>query len=214
MLKITLLRGMDELDRLPGNGSNEGQMSKAKIKGVSDVSQLPTTVLSKRSKYFQTVLPFPDERQCECGPKHINCLTAKEWLKCQLGVWEFYYGKEDVRDKKIHPATFPISLAEKVISLFSHEGEMVLDPFVGVGTSLLAAKKLNRHAVGFDLQKDYLNHCQQRLTSPELPGSTHQMAILDDAENIDQYFEENSIKLIWTSPPYANLLNRKRKNKS
>ena len=61
-------------------------------------------------------------------------MTAKEWLKSQLGVWQFFYEKRDIRDKKIHPATFPISLAKKVIELFTHAGELVLDPFVGSGT--------------------------------------------------------------------------------
>lgn len=78
-------------------------------------------------------------RQCDCPPTHINCMSAKEWLVSQLGVWQFTYEKRDVRDKKLHPATFPLSLAKKVISLFSHVGELVVDPFVGSGTSLLAA---------------------------------------------------------------------------
>lgn len=64
-------------------------------------------------------------------------MTAKEWLKSQLGVWEFFYERRDVRNKEVHPATFPISLATQVIKLFSHEGELVLDPFVGSGTTLV-----------------------------------------------------------------------------
>lgn len=92
------------------------------------------------------------KRTCECGPTHINCMTPKEWLKSQLGVWQFTYESRDVRDKKIHPATFPISLARKVIELFTHQGELVLDPFVGSGTTLVAAQDCNRNAVGFDLR--------------------------------------------------------------
>ena len=44
---------------------------------------------------------------CDCPPKHINCLTAKEWLKAQIGVWQFSYEGRDIRDKDIHPATYP-----------------------------------------------------------------------------------------------------------
>jgi DNA modification methylase len=58
-------------------------------------------------------------------------MTAKEWMKSQLGVWQFFYEGRDIRDKTIHPATFPISLTKKVIELFTHQGELVLDPFVG-----------------------------------------------------------------------------------
>ena len=62
-------------------------------------------------------------RLCSCPPNHINCLNAKEWLKNQLGVWQFNYEGRDIRDKKQHPATVPIALAKKFISLFTHEGE-------------------------------------------------------------------------------------------
>ena len=141
-------------------------------------------------------------------------MTAKEWLKCQLGVWQFSYEGRDIRDKNVHPATFPISLARKVIELFTHEGELVLDPFVGSGTTLVAADDVNRNAVGFDLKEGYIQLCKERLAPQSLFNATRRLAIHDDARNISQYLPENSLSLIVTSPPYANLLNRKRKNKS
>lgn len=154
------------------------------------------------------------ERTCQCPPTHINCLTAKEWLVSQIGVWQFIYEKRDIRDKNKHPATFPISLAKKIISLFTHEGELVIDPFVGSGTSLVAAQDLNRHCAGFDLNKDYIDLCNERLSQQTAFNRSNQIAIQDDARNIDQYIEPNTVSLIWTSPPYSNLLNRARKNKS
>jgi DNA modification methylase len=141
-------------------------------------------------------------------------LTAKEWIKNQLGVWQFNYESRDVRDREVHPATFPISLSKRVVSLFSHEGELVLDPFVGSGTTLVAARDLNRNAAGFDLKEDYVKLCQSRLAHETLFNTAQQIAIQDEALNISDYFEPESVGLIWTSPPYANLLNRKRKNKS
>lgn len=141
-------------------------------------------------------------------------MTAKDWLKSQLGVWQFNYSGKDIRDKNLHPATFPISLAKKVIELFSHEGELVLDPFVGSGTTLVAAQELNRNALGFDLQSDYIRLCEQRLGANNFFNQAQQLAIQDDALNIPDYIAPETVKLIWTSPPYANLLNRKRKNKS
>lgn len=141
-------------------------------------------------------------------------MTAKEWIKNQLGVWQFLYEKRDIRDKSLHPATFPISLAKKVISLFSHEGELVIDPFVGSGTVLVAAQDLNRNAVGFDLQEKYINLSLQRLESNNFFNQARQIAVKDNALNISNYLGEETVSLIFTSPPYANLLNRKRKNKS
>ncbi len=153
-------------------------------------------------------------KTCECPANHLSCITAKEWIKCQLGVWQFFYEKRDIRDKKIHPATFPISLARKVIELFTHQGELVLDPFVGSGTTLVAAQDTLRNAVGFDLQENYIKLCGQRIANERLFDTSYQIAIQDDARNIQKYLDEETVSLIFTSPPYANLLNRVRKNKS
>ena len=175
--------------------------------------EIPPVIL-ENSGFYRRKLPLNTHRTCSCKPNHLNCMTAKEWLKSQLGVWQFMYEARDIRDKNVHPATFPISLARKVIELFTHEGELVLDPFVGSGTTLVAANDLNRTAVGFDLKEEYIKLCKERLAPQSLFNATHPLAIHDDARNISQYLSENSLSLIFTSPPYANLLNRKRKNKS
>ena len=155
------------------------------------------------------------KRTCKCPPTHINCLTAKEWVKSQVAIWEFNYEKRDVRDKNVHPATFPIELAAQVIKLFTHEGELVLDPFVGSGTTLVAAHDLGRNAVGFDLKKEYIELSQSRLKQKRLVDSkTQQVAMCYDAINIPEYLAEETITLALTSPPYANMLNRPRLNKS
>jgi len=154
------------------------------------------------------------QRLCDCKPTNINCMTAKEWIRAQLGVWQFTYEKRDIRNKEIHPATFPISLCRKVIELFTHRGELVLDPFVGSGTTLVAAQDTDRNAVGFDLQQKYVELSKSRLAVEPIFNRTKQIAIQDDARNIDQYLHPGTVSLIWTSPPYANLLNRARKNKS
>jgi len=172
-------------------------------------------IIKKDDPNFQEEIKIGTEKTCKCKASHLNCLTAKEWLKGQIGVWKFYYEKRDIRDKDIHPATFPISLAKKVIELFTHEGELVVDPFVGSGTTLVAAQDLNRNAIGFDLNEKYIDLCRERLgVNTNIFNKAEQIAVNDDAINIPKYIKKNSIKLIWTSPPYANLLNRKRKNKS
>lgn len=134
-------------------------------------------------------------------------------MKSQIGVWQFTYAGRDIRDKSLHPATFPISLARKVVELFTHQGELVLDPFVGSGTTLLAAQDGERNAVGFDLSQAYVELSEGRLTQPPL-GSARQLAIADDARNISRHLGKESVALLVTSPPYSNLLNRRRKNKS
>jgi DNA modification methylase len=154
------------------------------------------------------------ERTCNCPPNHINCLTPKEWVQSQVGIWEFSYEKRDVRDKNIHPAVFPIALPAKCIKLFTHKGELVIDPFVGIGTTLLAAQDLNRNAVGFDLKKEYIDVAKSRVAKGNLLNTAQQIAIRDDARNIPQYLKENTVALAVTSPPYSKFLDKPRLNKS
>ncbi|MEM4598115.1 MAG: DNA methyltransferase [Candidatus Diapherotrites archaeon] len=153
------------------------------------------------------------KKTCNCDEKRINCLTPKEWLKNQVAIWEFYYEARDIRDKSIHPAVFPIALPKKCIELFTHKGELVLDPFAGVGTTLLAAKDLGRNAVGFDLSEKYVEFAKKRLLQQTL-SDTRQIMICDDAINISNYLYDETVSLCVTSPPYANMLNRPRLNKS
>ena len=168
-------------------------------------------------------------KTCDCPSNHISCITAKEWVKSQVVVQEFgiqedeiqeliqefYYEGRDIRDKDVHPAVFPISLPAHFIKTLTHKGELVLDPFVGIGTTLLAAKDLSRNAVGFDLKKEYIEITKRRIAQRKIIGDgTQYIAITDDAHNIPLYLEENTVSLCITSPPYANMLGHKRLNKS
>src|SRR5271157_6450797 len=97
-------------------------------------------------------------------------------------IQSFYYEGRDVRDKNIHPAVFPISLPAHFIKLLTHRGELVLDPFVGIGTTLLAAQDLGRNAVGFDLKEEYIEVTKKRLGQQKITDDgAKQIAILDDA---------------------------------
>lgn len=154
------------------------------------------------------------QRSCGCPPNHLNCLDAKEWMKAQIGVWQFYYGGRDLRDKGAHPAAFPVALARRVIELFTHRGELVLDPFVGSGTTLVAAQELERNAAGFDLRPDYVELAVSRLLPAAEWSRARQLCLREDARRIPEYLTPETVSLVFTSPPYANLLNRRRRNKS
>jgi DNA modification methylase len=154
------------------------------------------------------------KKTCDCPQNKISCVTAKEWVKGMVTIQTFYYTGRDIRDKNVHPAVYPISLPAHFIKLLTHQGELILDPFAGIGTTLIAAQDLNRNAVGFDLKQEYIEIAKKRLTQSRLGSDTQQLMVLDESHNIPEYLEENTISLCITSPPYANMLNRPRLNKS
>ena len=77
----------------------------------------------------------------------------------QYNVWEM----QVARNKTSHPAVFPAQLAHDHIITWSNPGDIVLDPFVGSGTTAIEALKLNRHYIGFDISEEYCQMTRDRL---------------------------------------------------
>jgi len=92
-------------------------------------------------------------------------------------IWEF--GQEN---KNKHPAPFPVDLIERVIS--STDAKIIIDPFMGSGTTALAAKNLNRQFIGIDISPEYCEMAQQRLNNPlpiiKTKNKEHQQVSLFD----------------------------------
>ncbi len=89
-----------------------------------------------------------------------STLTGDEFLEWTKSVWRFPAASA----RKIgHPAPFPLELPYRLIQLFTFKGEVVLDPFVGSGTTCLAAAHLHRHYIGYDTNPEYLLLAQKRL---------------------------------------------------
>lgn len=94
--------------------------------------------------------------------KGVSDLSGEEFTESTLSVWEIL----PVSAKKVgHPAPFPVELASRVIKLYSYVGDVVLDPFIGSGTTAVAAKQLGRHYVGFDISPEYCRLAEARIAN-------------------------------------------------
>jgi site-specific DNA-methyltransferase (adenine-specific) len=90
--------------------------------------------------------------------KEQSKLTPDEWDKFFAGHWNFPGEKQDG-----HLAMFPEELPRRLIKMFSFVGDIVLDPFLGSGTTSLAAKNLNRNSIGYEINEDFLPTIKEKL---------------------------------------------------
>lgn len=89
-----------------------------------------------------------------------STISRDEFLELTKSVWTF---PAEPATKVGHPAPFPVELPYRLIQLYTFEGEIVLDPFIGSGQSAIAAAKTNRHYVGYDINKEYVKLAEKRI---------------------------------------------------
>ena len=85
-------------------------------------------------------------------------LSKDEWRKYISSIWKF-----PPEHDRAHPAPFPVELPFRLIKLFSFTNDIILDPFMGSGATALAAKMVERHFLGYELNKNYINIAEKRL---------------------------------------------------
>lgn len=123
---------------------------------------------------FENIVVFtkPGKRRPKVSQavKDRSELTKNEWRTFTKGIWEI----PPDRDAE-HPATFPMEIAERIVRMYSFTDDVVLDPFAGSGTTLIAAEKHGRRGIGFEIAPDYQQaiqnkeaKCLHQLTLPHM----------------------------------------------
>lgn len=140
----------------------------------------------------------------------LNDLTGKEWIKFSKS-WFIHRPVRRNNDEILHPAKYPESMIEEFIKFFTKKNEWILDPFLGTGSTLLAAGNLNRNAVGIELNKSYYNISSKRIAQNNFTKSIK--SLVGDSLNLREVLRRNGFvrrkfDYIITSPPYWNQLER------
>lgn len=155
------------------------------------------------------------EGTTDVSPRNtLNDLTAKEWLSESVSVWTqrgLGAGHVDAQIERQHPAPFSFQDVGRLISMFTKTGMTVLDPFVGIGSTLKACALLGREGIGIELYPTFAELARKRLQI-ELPEDlvpTRQTIYEGDARVIAGKLERDSVDFIVTSPPYWGILNKK-----
>lgn len=143
------------------------------------------------------------------GRQRLNDLDGRTWTRYSISVWDIVKTQGETRFH--HPAMFPVELCRRLIEVYTRPGELVLDPFMGSGSTLVAAQELARRAIGLDVNPAYVKLARNRLSQtgsaePALHPELHCL----DAKDLLKVVKPQSVDLVVTSPPYWNVHRRRR----
>lgn len=173
-------------------------------------------VKESEEKYISKYEVDKEEKKSKVG---FNKLTPTEWALLSKNVinedelfnpvWNDLSSPRNKYQLE-HGAVFPIKLAERLIKMYSKEGDTIFDPFLGIGSTLIAAHNLNRHCIGIELNNKFTKIAEQWLEEVQgLFGNDMVYKIInDDCRNMLFYIRKDKIQLTVTSPPYANFIHK------
>jgi DNA modification methylase len=157
----------------------------------------PKRVGSKRDESYQRARTF-------------NGLTAREWTLLSRNVWNDVSSPRHDRHLK-HGAVFPVKLADRLIRLYSREGDHVLDPFLGIGSTCVAALRASRRSTGIELSAEFTeiadSWLEEECKEHAINGQLKPRIYCGDALELIAT-KLSGVQLTVTSPPYANFINR------
>lgn len=142
----------------------------------------------------------------------LNNLTGREWVHFLSSVEATAFPTTGPQSyghnlRRVHPSPKPPQLMRRIVEFFTKEGEWVLDPFMGVGGTLLGCSLANRNAVGLDLSKKYID-VYREVARQE--GLRQQFAIQADARTMLEEPEVGGrlFDMVLTDPPYGDMMRR------
>ena len=135
----------------------------------------------------------------------INTQDTNDFELEATTIWSFPNRGKWATHKGDYRGNFAPQIPRNVIERYSKQGDLVLDPMVGSGTTIIEAKLTGRNSIGIDINKKPLEIAKERISQvPNTNDSTH-ILFLGDARKLDK-IDDNSIDLICTHPPYLNII--------
>lgn len=174
-------------------------MSKKKSKGS------PKTVRTSNSADDTPAGSTAPKRKIR---RAFNGLTPQAWTQLSRNVWNDVSSPRGKRQLS-HGAVFPLKLAERMVTLYSDTGDLVVDPFAGIGTTNVAALRLGRNSLGVELNPTFAAEAESWIEEEKhLLAEVTCKIVNDDCRLISNHVDPDSVQLSFTSPPYADFIQR------
>jgi len=138
----------------------------------------------------QGIPPKPTKEQ-----KELSAMTKEEWNTYFSGHWYFAGAKQDG-----HIAMFPEELPARLIKMFAFAGDTVLDPFLGSGTTSLAARHLGRNSVGYEINPDFIPIVKDKLNINQFDLAETEYVFLNDSVKTDLKKNIENLPYIFKDP--------------
>jgi DNA modification methylase len=122
---------------------------------LRDISE--RILVASKGRFDRAVPPRERER---AGLPFEGTITMDEFIDATTDVWDM---PAESATRVGHPAPFPVALPRRLIDLYTYRGDLVLDPFMGSGSTAIAAVRTERHFVGFDTDPDYVKLARERV---------------------------------------------------
>ena len=190
------------------------QSEKKTQKGKRDARNALNDFTGREWVYFLSSIELIEGEPDFMTGEQLNELSAEQWAAHQAPLIDTLYptsGEDSDAHhiRKGHPSPKPPQLMKRLIEFFTKKDGWVLDPFVGVGGTLLACSMAGRRGVGVDLSQAYLDLYQQAAEELNLERQT---VYQGDAGGLEGIFrgKDYQFDLVLTDPPYGNMLSRKR----
>ena len=127
----------------------------------------PTNPVLRDVHEYIIIFSKQDFSRNKLGSKSKSAtITRDEFLEFTKSIWSF---PTESASKVGHPAPFPVVLPWRLIQLYTYTDDVVLDPFMGAGTTAVAAVRAHRHYVGYEVSTEYIDLAHQRIER-EAPG--------------------------------------------
>jgi len=143
----------------------------------------------------------------------LNDLTGREWIKFTKS-WFIHRPVRRPDAKILHPASFPESLAREFIQFFTKKGELVVDPFLGTGSSMVACAETGREGVGVEIMEKYGSIASRRVRNALVQSEAKIRSVRvfqNDSKQLSKLWASKHLRpadYCITSPPYWNQLRR------